>query len=214
MLTDYIKGPFMVCLRHIATLNFKTHSQDVCLEGPTEPGGASKSKFSAENYTTRQADIRVVRVLNYMHTTIKKRKGFTLLELMLAITIIAIIAAGVIALDIPAQQRNDLDTARNSIIQTLHSARSKARAVDGDVSWGVSIQSSTFVLFKGASYASRDTSYDEATDMPQTLVPSGLSEIVFVKRTGDPTSTGTITLTSKTNEQRTITLNAKGMIDY
>ncbi len=140
--------------------------------------------------------------------------AFTLLELMLAITIIAIIAAGVIALDIPAQQRNDLDTARNSIIQTLRSARSKARAVDGDVSWGVSIQPSTFVLFKGASYASRDTSYDEATEMPQTLAPSGLSEIVFAKRTGDPTNTGTITLTSKTNEQRTITINAKGMIDY
>ncbi|MEK7648954.1 MAG: prepilin-type N-terminal cleavage/methylation domain-containing protein [Patescibacteria group bacterium] len=140
--------------------------------------------------------------------------GFTLLELMLAIAIIAVIAVGAITLDIPAQQRNDLDTVRNSIIQTLHSARTKARAADGDAQWGVSIQQSTFVLFKGASYASRDASYDEATDIPQTLAPSGLGELTFAKRTGDPAQTGSITLTSKTNEQRTITINAKGMIDY
>lgn len=141
-------------------------------------------------------------------------KGFTLLELTLSIAIIAIIAGGILALDIPAQQRNDLDTTRDSIAQALHSAQMHARGVDGDSAWGVAIQNNTITLFKGASYATRDTSRDETTDIPQTLSSSGLSEIIFSKFSGYPAAIGTITLTSKTNETRTLSINSKGTIDY
>ncbi len=36
----------------------KTLPWGICLKGPTEPDGASKSGFLAENYTTRQTITR------------------------------------------------------------------------------------------------------------------------------------------------------------
>ena len=140
-------------------------------------------------------------------------KGFTLFELLLSISIIAVIAGGILALDIPAQQRNDLDTTRDAIVQSLYSAQMRARGVDGDSAWGVSLQNNTITLFKGSSYATRDTTRDETTEIPGTLVATGLSEIVFTKLSGNPTPTGTITLTSKTNEMRTLSINTMGLVE-
>ena len=142
-----------------------------------------------------------------------QHKGFTLFELLLSISIIAAIAGGILALDIPAQQRNDLDTTRDAIVQSLYSAQMRARGVDGDSAWGVSLQNNTITLFKGSSYATRDTTRDETTEIPGTLVATGLSEIVFTKLSGNPTPTGTITLTSKTNEMRTLSINTMGLVE-
>ena len=142
-----------------------------------------------------------------------QHKGFTLFELLLSISIIAVIAGGILALDIPAQQRNDLDTTRDAIVQSLYSAQMRARGVDGDSAWGVSLQNNTITLFKGSSYATRDTTRDETTEIPGTLVATGLSEIVFTKLSGNPTPTGTITLTSKTNEMRTLSINTMGLVE-
>ena len=142
-----------------------------------------------------------------------KHKGLTLFQLLLSISIIAVIAGGILALDIPAQQRNDLDTTRDAIVQSLYSAQMRARGVDGDSAWGVSLQNNTITLFKGSSYATRDTTRDETTEIPGTLVATGLSEIVFTKLSGNPTPTGTITLTSKTNEMRTLSINTMGLVE-
>ncbi len=140
-------------------------------------------------------------------------KGFTLFELLLSISIIGVIAGGILALDIPAQQRNDLDTTRDAIVQSLYSAQIRARGVDGDSAWGVSLQNNAITLFKGSSYATRDTTRDETTEIPRTLVATGLSEIVFTKLSGDPTPIGIITLTSKTNEVRTLSINTMGLVE-
>jgi len=83
-----------------------------------------------------------------------------------------------------------------------------------DDTWGVYIQSGSMTLFLGPSYAGRDTSFDEDIEIAPTITPSGLSEVVFDKVSGFPQSTGTITLTSETNVVRTITINAKGVIEH
>lgn len=62
--------------------------------------------------------------------------------------------------------------------------------------------------------AARDATFDEFFSMPTSITPSGLSEIVFAKFTGMPTAIGATTLTSSINENRTISINAKGMVSY
>jgi prepilin-type N-terminal cleavage/methylation domain-containing protein len=140
--------------------------------------------------------------------------GFTLLEVLLSVAAIAIIAGISVPLYQSFQNRNDLDIAAVSTAQTLHRAQALAQAVDGDTSWGVNIQSGSITLFKGTSYAARDTAYDEVFDVPTSIAPSGISEIIFAKFTGLPQITGTITFTSNNNETRNITINAKGMVGY
>jgi prepilin-type N-terminal cleavage/methylation domain-containing protein len=143
-----------------------------------------------------------------------KNAGFTLIELLLSVSVITIIAGTSVPIYQSFQVRNDLDIATVSTAQSLRRAEILATAVDGEISWGVKIQSGNIAVFKGVSYAARDAAFDEIFDMPTSIIPSGVSEIVFAKFTGVPQTAGTITLTSNANETRTITINAKGMVSY
>lgn len=141
-------------------------------------------------------------------------RAFTLLEVMLSLAAIAVIAGISLPVYQSFQVRNDMDIAATTIAQSCRRAAVLAQASDGDTSWGVRIQSGSITLFKGANYAARDATFDEFFSMPTSITPSGLSEIVFAKFTGMPTATGTTTLTSSINENRTISINAKGMVSY
>ena len=138
--------------------------------------------------------------------------GFTLLEVLLVIASITLIAGIGMPVYQSFQVKNDLDVATNTIAQSLHRAQLLAEANDGDTNWGVGIVGGSIVVFKGASYAGRDSAYDEIFSVPTSITPSGLSEIVFAKFTGLPQSTGTTTLTSTTNEVRTLNINSRGTV--
>ena len=147
----------------------------------------------------------------------KRKKGdagFTAIEVLLSIAIISVIAGVSLPVYHAFQTRNDLDVATVEIVQSMRRAEMLARAVDGDTSLGVQLQTGSITLFKGASYAGRDVTRDEVFDMPASITPSGLSEILFTKFTGLPQTTGTTTLTTNTDETRIITINAKGTVSY
>jgi prepilin-type N-terminal cleavage/methylation domain-containing protein len=142
------------------------------------------------------------------------QEGFTLVEMMLSVAMIAVLLAIGIPVYQTFQVKNDLSVA---VINTVHSFRRAqvlARASDGDTSWGVKAQTGSVVIFKGASYTTRDTTYDETFDLPTAITPSGVTEVVYAKFTGDPSATGGLILTSTTGLTNTITVNAKGLITY
>lgn len=140
-------------------------------------------------------------------------RGFTILELLLVMASIAIIAGFSIPLWRNQLIKNDLDVAVMTISQTLKRAQILAQAVDGDIGWGVKVQSGNITLFKGNTYAARDTNFDETFTLQSAIVPSGLSEVDYTKFTGLPGTTGTIILTTE-QDNKSITINAKGMISY
>lgn len=139
--------------------------------------------------------------------------GFTLLELLLVIASIAVIAGFSLPLWRNLQIKNDLDISVVTIAQTLRRAQILAQAVDTDLGWGVRVQSGSIVLFKGNTYATRDTNFDEIFTLQSSIAPSGLSEVDYTKFTGLPGTTGTIILTSE-QDSKTIIINAKGMASY
>ncbi len=145
---------------------------------------------------------------------IQNARGFTLIEMMLSVSIIGLITG----LSLPIYQsftnRNDLDITALSLASAMRRAQTYARGMNGDSDWGVSIQTGSIILFKGTVFASRDTTYDEAITVSPTTVVSGLSLVTFSKFSGATSTTGTVTLTSINNETRTVNINAKGMVTY
>jgi prepilin-type N-terminal cleavage/methylation domain-containing protein len=144
----------------------------------------------------------------------KMAHGFTLIEVLLSVTIITML--GTISLPVYAsfQDRNNLQLTTESIANMLRRAQTYTRSVSGDSQWGVEIQSTSATLFKGAVFATRNTAFDETTAIPTTIAVSGLTEVLFAKFSAAPSATGTITLTSNANNTRAVGINAKGMVDY
>jgi prepilin-type N-terminal cleavage/methylation domain-containing protein len=144
----------------------------------------------------------------------KKCAGFTLIEIMLGLALIGIVAGVTIPVYQSFQVRNDLDVASGTIAQTMRRASALSRASSGDLSWGILATTTSITLFQGASYSARNTYLDEVFDLPSAITPTDHIEIIFNKLTGDPTTTGTTTLTSSINETRNININSKGKIEY
>lgn len=143
-----------------------------------------------------------------------KYSGFTLLEVLLSLALIGVLASISMPFYQSFQNKNELDIAVNTIAQSLHRAQVLSQAVDADNTWGVYIQSTSTIMFQGSSYATRDENYDEVFEFNSTLTTAGLAEVVFTKLYGEPQSSGDIILTTNNNDSKTITINAKGTVDY
>lgn len=128
-------------------------------------------------------------------------------------TIIALL----VGLSVPVYQsfqvKNDLDIVSSNFRQSVHRAQLLSQAVYHDSQWGVHVGTSTITLFRGASYASRITNYDEEYNLPQAIYLSGDSEVVFSKVYGYTSSTKTFTFTSTTGESVTLNVNTKGTVE-
>lgn len=139
--------------------------------------------------------------------------GFTLLELLLSVTIISLLAGLSLSVYRTLIKKNDLDITANSIVSSLRRAQILSQSIDGNTTWGVKAQNKSIVIFKGASFASRDTNFDEVFDISSEISISGVTEVVYAKFSGLPQITGTINLSTE-NDSRSITINEKGTITY
>lgn len=140
-------------------------------------------------------------------------RGFTLLELLLSVAVISALAGLSLPVYRTLLQKNDLDIAAVTITQSLRRSQMMSQAVDGDTTWGVKVQSGNIVIFKGTSYATRDSTFDETFDVPTSIGVSGTIEYIFSKVTGLPQATGTVNLSTE-SDARAVTVNAKGMVSY
>ncbi len=131
-----------------------------------------------------------------------RRFGFAVLELIIVIGILSAMTG----VSIPAyreyQIRSDLDKTAQQVTQGLGRAKLLATSGEHDAAWGFYVPSGT--LYKGESYASRDTGFDEVYPMPSTIAVNGLLDVSFSRVSGNPSATGEIILRALNNDQRII----------
>lgn len=139
--------------------------------------------------------------------------GFTLIEVLLVVSIMAVASLIVAPVSIDYQQRNDLDTSQITFAQGVRRAQQLSMSGEGDSAWGVNAVSGEIVIFKGNTYATRDTAYDENYDISSAITFTGQLEYDFAKITGLPAQTGTATFTDN-NYQKQVVVNAKGIVNY
>jgi prepilin-type N-terminal cleavage/methylation domain-containing protein len=141
----------------------------------------------------------------------KKPSGFTLVELLIVIALLAIIAGVTFPFYSNILFRNSVDISNQAVSQSLRRAQLLSQSGESDSSWGIYLTSSTLTVFSGDTYATRTTSLDENHGLSDGLTITGDTEIVFEKFTGDLPTAKSITLELDT-EQKTISLNTKGLV--
>ncbi len=173
--------------------------------------------------------MRMLRIANYANKltkdknfNYKRENGFTLIELLVVIGIFIIIA--VVSTPIYSNwqitvQAKDITT---EIIQSLRLAKTRSQAGLNNSSHGVYFEvnegsGDAFTIYQGSSYAGRNISYDQKTNLSGALVLTTTlagNEVNFSKGLGEPTATGTVMIVhSTTDEIATVTINSLGVID-
>ncbi|MGD8373438.1 MAG: prepilin-type N-terminal cleavage/methylation domain-containing protein [Candidatus Woesebacteria bacterium] len=141
--------------------------------------------------------------------------GFSLLEVLLSVAILVMLAGLSLPVFASFNNRNDLDIAAQSLVDSLRRAQVYARGVKADDQWGVNVQQGSITVFKGSDFNARDSSYDEVISMPSTLTPSDMTMVVFAKNNANPSQAGSFTLSSSAASQiKTVTINEKGTVEY
>ncbi len=135
------------------------------------------------------------------------RKGFSLLEVIMVVSLVGAVAGVGIPLYRDYQIRNDLNLATEQVTQGLARARLLSQAAQNDDSWG--FYAPAGVLYKGDSYATRDPEFDETYPMPSTITIEGLMEVNYGKIGGVPDATGQITLTTINDDTRNVLIEVK-----
>ncbi len=151
-----------------------------------------------------------------MGTNIEQKlvRGFTLFEMLLVMSLLAMMAFIAVPVYQTFQVSNDLDSAEENMVQALKRAQSLAHSGKNDSNWGVHLVAGTITLFNGNSYATRDSNYDESFTTSNKITPTGISDVVFAKLTGLPNATGTFTFTGSNGETRAISVNSKGTVSH
>ena len=139
--------------------------------------------------------------------------GFTVIDVMIAIAIVAILGATTMPIVHGYLTRGTLESTTQDIVAALRYAQIQSEAGVDDAAWGVFVGGGLITLFRGESYTTRASAYDQTVAYPSSTAITGTIEYVFTKRTGR-TSSGTITLTSPSFLTQSIVVNAMGMIDF
>jgi prepilin-type N-terminal cleavage/methylation domain-containing protein len=146
------------------------------------------------------------------HNETGTSQGFTLVEVLLVVALMAMVAGMMVFIDRTYIVRNDLDVSTRLVTESLRQAQALAMDGQADSPWGIRIQSNMVTVFSGTSYTERNTENDLVQTLPSSVGISGIHEVVFSKLWGEPNTTGNVVLSTSVNSSRVVSINAKGSI--
>ncbi|KKS96738.1 hypothetical protein A3B05_00185 [Candidatus Giovannonibacteria bacterium RIFCSPLOWO2_01_FULL_43_160] len=129
-------------------------------------------------------------------------KGITLIELLVSISIIAVIATIFISAFSTFRENSQLSEAQSAIIGLLKDARSRTLSSQNKSNYGIHFETAKAVLFKGDIYNSADASNEPyflptAVQIGAINLTNGVVDTVFTRLLGTTTASGTVTISSK-----------------
>jgi len=92
---------------------------------------------------------------------ISTRNGFTLVEIILVLGLLTMLGGFGLFISMDFYRSYSLRASRNTLISTLHKARSQAISNIDQAPHGIRIESNQYTVFEGPTYASRTATLDE-----------------------------------------------------
>jgi prepilin-type N-terminal cleavage/methylation domain-containing protein len=154
-----------------------------------------------------------LRLIEASRQATASRSGFTLLELILAVTVFAIIG-GATAIPFASRffNKNNLENKTNEVVSALFTAKLNSVSGKEHSQWGVHIDSTHIIMFKGSSYVPPGTTFDQTYDIPPTTTITTI-DVAFNSTTGNPSAPQTIAISDALGDQHILSVNEVGSID-
>ncbi len=153
---------------------------------------------------------------------ILKNKGMSVLELLMAIAILAIVVSFIILNLSKFRSEQALQNTTSDIISLVNEARTKTISSVNSTTYGVHFEASRAVLFAGSSFTEPNSNNKQVDINSAVSIPvsgginlnGGGSDVIFTRISGDTTNYGTIIvrLVSDATRQKTITINKTGIV--
>jgi prepilin-type N-terminal cleavage/methylation domain-containing protein len=147
-------------------------------------------------------------------------RGFTLIELLVVVAVIGILAAIGTTSFMGLRERQALSQGAEEVRTFLLRARARTLAAENDSVFGLHLASSAITVFRGVTYDAGATDNETHTLDPIVTISAyalagGGANVVFDKRTGATSDSGTITLSlvSDVTETATVTISTTGLIE-
>ena len=143
---------------------------------------------------------------------ISYKKGLTILELLIVVSIMAILAT-IIMLSFASFRNNSaLQTASEDTISILNKARGNTIASKDGYQYGVHFGTNDITLFRGTVFVSGDSSnevhtLDTAIQVGTIALSGGGSDVIFQKFTGKTDQYGTTTLQVASDSSKNVVIN-------
>lgn len=144
------------------------------------------------------------------------KRGFTLLELIIVISLLAIISTAVWpqlnGYQLQVAKRDDV----SNVVSALRQAEASALVSYQNQSFGVKLFSDKIVVFVGDSYATRVVDSDREIKLNKSRLSINLTtgdEIVFQKNIATPSDYGRLDLLFTDGQTVSIAINRYGLIE-
>ncbi len=141
------------------------------------------------------------------------KKAFTLLEVLLTVSILVLSAGVMSPIYFSAKNKEDLSSSVDMVVASLRRAQTLSIGGQHDTSWGVKILNGNIIIFSGNDFLSRNSALDEKILTNKNIIISGSNEFVFDKITGSTSDFGNVILSLKSNSN-TISVNKRGIVSY
>lgn len=149
-----------------------------------------------------------------------QERGFTLIEIIVAIGVMAIIATTLFIGFSAATKSADLKTSAFKIVDALQFARTRTIASLASSQYGVHFEQTQYVLFRGATYNASDPNnivyaLSSSVAITNIALTGGGSDVVFDRITGKTAQNGTIKvqLAADATKFKTVEIAVSGRSD-
>lgn len=148
-------------------------------------------------------------------------RGFTLPEVIITVTILAVTITTVMAWTLASLDRAELQTTAESIVGVTRSTQALAMSSRNNAAHGILLENDRYTTFIGDTYASSIVSSRQSFILPSGFQLSNITlngggdELVFQKASGETATSGSFDLThDQITDNFTITITPLGLIDW
>ena len=147
-----------------------------------------------------------------------KRKGFTVIELVISLAIMGALLAVILPSFISFRRSSALNTEAEDLVTVINRARLLSVSSKNDQQFGVHFSTDRVTLYQGPTYSATDPANEihilnSLVALSGTTINGGGSEVLFQKVTGATTQNATTTLlVTGTSASTTILILPTGVV--